>query len=248
MDNTRSDPILEPATQQFVDETGASFLALPPDDARATFSRLQAAPVGKPLIEAQDTVFFVGPTGSVPVRIIRPREATEALPVVIYCHGGGWVAGDAETHDRLVREVAVGVGAAVLFVCYDRSPEAQFPVAIEQVYAVLTHVVAHAAALNVDATRLAIIGDCAGGTLATAVTILARERRGPKIDMQILICPVTDADFGTPSYERFADGPWLSGAAMRMVWGPAARRHRSARRSISWHSFRTPWLSSRKTT
>jgi acetyl esterase len=162
--------------------------------------------------------FPIGPTGSVPVRIIRPRELPASPPVVIYCHGGGWIAGDTETHDRLIREIAVGAGAALVFVCYDLAPEARFPIAIEQVYAATLHVVSNASALNLDATRIAVIGDCAGGAIAASVTILARERRGPKIDVQILICPVTAADFDTPSYERFATGPWLTRAAMSRAW------------------------------
>ena len=217
-DEDTTDPILEPATQQFIDEAGLTFLALAPDDARTAFSRLQSWPVGKPGTDIADMTFPVGPTGKVSVRIVRPRDLADPPPVAIYCHGGGWIAGDADTHDRLIREIAIGGGAALVFVRYDRAPEARFPIAIEQVYAVALHVVANASALNVDASRLAIIGDCAGGTIATAVTMLARQRRGPKIDLQILICPVTDAEFGTPSYERFAGGPWLTREAMERAW------------------------------
>jgi acetyl esterase len=228
-DDSASDPILEPITQQFVEDEGETFLALSPDDARVAFSRLQSLPVGKPGTDIVDMTFPTGPTGSVQVRIIRPKELPAPLPVVIYCHGGGWIAGDAATHDRLIREIAVGANAALVFVCYDRAPEARFPVAIEQVYAAILHVVGNAAALNVDATRIAVVGDCAGGAIAASITMLARERRGPKIDLQILICPVTAADFDTPSYERFAAGPWLTRAAMTRAWDhwlpDAARRH-----------------------
>jgi acetyl esterase len=217
-DETATAQVLEPITQQFVDDVGETFLALPPPDARIAFSRLQSSPVGRPGTEIVDLTFAVGPTGSVSVRIFRPRDVAEPPPVAIYCHGGGWIAGDAETHDRLVREIAVGARAAVVFVCYDRAPEAQYPIAIEQVYATCLHVAANAPALNLDASRLAIVGDCAGGAIATAVAMLARERRGPRIDLQVLICPVTAADFDTPSYERFAAGPWLSKAAMMRAW------------------------------
>jgi acetyl esterase/lipase len=101
---------------------------------------------------------------------VRPRDAPGPLPVVVYCHGGRWIAGDTRTHDRLVREIAVGVGAALVFVCYDRAPEARFPTAIEQVRAATRYVAAHAAELNLDASRLAINCDCAGGAVATTVT------------------------------------------------------------------------------
>jgi acetyl esterase len=217
-DRNETDPILEPITQQFVEETGQTFLALPPDDARKVFSHLQSSPVGRPGAEIVDMTFPTGPTGSVEVRIIRPKDLQGPLPVVIYCHGGGWIAGDTETHDRLIREIAVGASAALVFVCYDRAPEAGFPIATEQVYAATLHVVANASALNVDATRLAIIGDCAGGAIAASVAILVRERRGPNIDLQILICPVTAANFNSRSYERFAMGPWLTRSAMLRVW------------------------------
>jgi acetyl esterase len=152
------------------------------------------------------------------VRIVRPRDAGGKLPVVIYCHGGGWTYGDAETHDRLIRELAVGANAALVFVAYDLAPQAQYPVAIEQAYAATLYVAEHGDELNVDAMRLAIAGDCVGGTIAAAVTLLARQRRGPKIDLQVLICPVTDARCDTDSYRRFANGPWLTKAAMVQVW------------------------------
>jgi acetyl esterase len=159
---------------------------------------------------------------------VRPPASQDPLPVLIYCHGGGWIHGDAQTYDRLIREIAVGAGVAVVFIGHDRSPQAQYPTAIEQTYAVLLYLTTHAATLNVDATRIAIAGDCTGGTTAAVVTLLVRERRGPKLDLQVLICPITNADFDTLSYLRFADGPWLTRAAMQRAWDAylpdAARR------------------------
>jgi len=230
------DPILEPATRQFVDDTGDTFLCLPPADARAAFSRLQSSPVGKPNVVVQDTACPLQGHGGVPLRIIRPAAslrnapaaAAEILPAVVYCHGGGWIAGDAGTHDRLIREIAVGARCAVVFVCYDRAPEAQFPTAIEQAYAAASYISSNGAALNIDPARLAIAGDCAGGTIVAAVTLLARERQGPRFNLQIMLYPIVGADFETDSYRRFADGPWLKRQAMRQVWDhwlpDAARR------------------------
>jgi len=140
------------------------------------------------------------------------------LPAVIYIHGGGWILGDRNTHDRLVREIAVGAGAAVVFVDYDRSPEARYPVAIEQAYAATCYVVDHSADLRIDPSRLAVAGDSVGGNMAAALTLMARRRRGPKIAFQVLFYPVTDADFDTGSYTRFADGPWLTKSAMQWFW------------------------------
>jgi acetyl esterase len=174
--------------------------------------------VGKPSVHIVDKVFPVGPTGAIKVRIVRPRDTGDALPVIMHFHGGGWVLGDTTTHDRLMREIAVGVGAAVVFVDYALSPEAAYPVAIEQAYTAAKYVVDNAQTLNVDATRLAVVGDGAGGNLAAAVTLMAKERRGPKIDLQVLFYPLTAAGFDTPSYGTFAAGPWLTKAAIAWFW------------------------------
>jgi acetyl esterase len=152
------------------------------------------------------------------VRIIRPRDVTDPLPAVMYFHGGGWVRGDTETHDRLEREIAVGAHVCVVHVVYDRAPEAQYPIAIEQAYAATAYVHANPGAIGVDPTRLAVAGDDAGGTIAMAVTLMARDRLGPKIDLQILFSPIMGADFTTSSYLAFADGPWLTRAAAEWYW------------------------------
>jgi acetyl esterase len=174
--------------------------------------------VGSPGADIQDHVLPIGPTGFLPVRVIRPRDATDPLPAVMYFHGGGWVRGDTNTHGRLEREIAVGARACVIHVVYDLAPEAQYPIAIEQAYAATAYVSAHASALGVDPTRLAVAGDDAGATIAAAVTLMARDRMGPKIDLQILFCPILGANFATKSYATFADGPWLTRAAAEWFW------------------------------
>ena len=228
-------PELEPHTQQFVDSLSGAppIYTLSPAGARSVLARAQSAPVGKPSAQIEDTAFPVGPTGSVPIRIVRPSGTTEILPVVIYCHGGGWILGDRDTHDRLVREIAVGVKAALIFVDYTRAPEAHFPVALEQAYAAMCYAVDHCAGLRIDPSRLAVAGDSVGGNMAAVLTLMAKQRRGPKIAFQVLFYPVTDADFGTVSYARFADGPWLTRRAMQWFWDaylpdPAARRQITA--------------------
>jgi len=213
-------PTLELHTQQFVDSLAGAppIYTLSPADARSVLVQVQSMPVGKPSAKIEDITFPAGPTGSVPVRIVRPAGTADVLPAVIYIHGGGWILGDRNTHDRLVREIAVGTGAAVVFVDYDRSPEARYPVAIEQAYAATRYVVDHGADLRIDASRLAVAGDSVGGNMAAALTLMARQRRGPKIAFQVLFYPVTDADFDTASYTRFADGPWLTKRAMEWFW------------------------------
>src|SRR5262245_61569587 len=138
-----SDPVLEPVTQQFVESLIGSkpVHTLMPIEARAVLSRLQSVPVGKPSAVIQEMTFPVGPTGSVGIRLVRPRDEPQALPVIMHFHGGGWVLGNADTHDRMTREIAAGVPAAVVFVDYDRAPETQYPVAIEQAYAATKYVV-----------------------------------------------------------------------------------------------------------
>jgi acetyl esterase len=138
--------------------------------------------------------------------------------VVIFFHGGGWAAGDVDTHDRLVREIAVGVHATLVFVGYGRAPEFQFPIAVEEAYAATAYVVNNAARLHLDGTRLAVVGDGAGGNLAAAVTIMSQQRRGPKIAFQVLFYPPTAANFETGSYQEWCDGPWLAKQDMEWFW------------------------------
>src|ERR1700730_14559036 len=230
-----TEPVLEPHNEQFVDglANAPPIYTLSPDAPRSVLVRAQSTPGAEPRTQNENIAFPVGPTGSVPVRIVRPPRAVGALPVVMYFHGGGWVMGDRDTHDRLVREIAVGVEAAVVFVDYARSPEARYPVAIEQAYAATCYVVDHSESLRIDPLRLAVAGDSVGGDMAAAVTLMAKERRRPRISFQVLFYPVTDTDFDTASYAHFADGPWLTKRAMEWFWDaylpdPAARKQPTA--------------------
>ncbi|MGD1877381.1 MAG: alpha/beta hydrolase [Kiloniellaceae bacterium] len=215
-------PAVAGKTQAFLDRPaaagGAPLYTLTPADARKVLEGAQAIDVQAPAVDIDDRVLPVGPTGAVRVRIFRPEDAAGPLPVVMYFHGGGWVLGSTATHDRLLRELTVGTGAAFVFVDYDRSPEAQYPVPIEQAYAATAYVAEHGDALNLDTTRLAVAGDSVGGNMTAAVTILAKQRGGPRIVQQTLFYPVTDANFDTGSYETFAEGPWLTREAMKWFW------------------------------
>jgi acetyl esterase len=128
------------------------------------------------------------------------------LPVVIHIHGGGWVLGGFDTHERWVRELANKANVAIVFVNYTPSPEAKYPIALEQAYAATKWVAQNGKTINVDTSRMAVLGDSVGGNLTAALTLLAKERGGPSIRFQVLFYPVTDASFDTPSYMKYEQG------------------------------------------
>ena len=212
--------VLEPAAEENAKASGKRpfLFELPPAEGRKALDDAQSGPVELPAIEEEWVTVSGGPTGSVRARIVKPPGTTETLPVVLYIHGAGWVFGDAHTHDRLVRELAVGIGAAVVFPEYDRSPEAHYPVAIEQNYAVAQWVTEWGASKGLDASRFAVAGDSVGGNMTAALTLMAKERGGPKLAAQLLYYPATDARFDTPSYHEFAEGYSLRRDGMQWFW------------------------------
>jgi acetyl esterase len=212
--------VLEPLTQQFADSiaSGPTIADLSPAEARRYLANLQSIVVGKPAVRLEDVVIPAGSVGPVPVRIVRPEGTSEKLPAAVYVHGGGWICGDKGTHDRLIREIAVGAHVALFFVDYACSPEARYPIAIEQIYAVTKYLVGQGEQFGIDPMRLAVIGDGVGGNMAAAVTLMAKERRGPKIDVQVLFYPALSSRFDTESYALFATGPWLTKHAMESFW------------------------------
>jgi acetyl esterase len=215
-------PVLEPTTQAFVDSLtpagGKPLYELSYADARKLLEDLQAADVHKLPADIEERNFPVGPTGEVSVRIYRPTGAKGTLPAVMYFHGGGWILGSKNTHDRLLRDLVNATNAAFIFVNYTPSPEAQYPVPIEQAYAATKYVAEHGKELNLDSTRLALAGDSVGGNMTAAVTFLAKERKGPAIAYQVMMYPVTDASLTQESYKTFAEGPWLTTKAMQWFW------------------------------
>ena len=215
----RSPVVLEPASQRLAEATvGPPFLyELSPAEARAVLDELQAAPIDKPPVHDRWTA-VPADVGDVRVRIVRPRDAVGTLPAILYMHGGGWVLGNADTHDRLVRELAVGTGAAVVFVEYDRSPEARYPVAVEQGYATAQWIVRDGAANRLDPNRIAVAGDSVGGNMTAALTLMAQERGDVRFVHQSMYYPVTDAAMDTGSYEQFAEGYFLTAKMMAWFW------------------------------
>jgi len=211
--------ILEPAAQKVADLTSRPpFLyQLSPDEARKVLDDIQDAPIAKPEV-SEEWITVTAEVGDVKVRLVKPQQAPGLLPVVLYMHGGGWILGNAGTHDRLIRELAVGAQTAIAFVEYDRSPEARYPVAIEQGYATARWIVANGAGQGLDVNRFAVAGDSVGGNMATVLAILAKQRGDVRFVHQSLYYPVTDAGQDTASYKEFADGPFLTAKAMAWFW------------------------------
>ncbi|GAA1333222.1 alpha/beta hydrolase [Pseudonocardia xinjiangensis] len=214
-----SKPVLEPAAQEIADATSKPPLLyeLGPDGARKALDDIQAAPIDKPEVE-EKWITVSAEVGEVRVRIVKPVGATGVLPTVLYVHGGGWILGNAGTHDRLVRELAVGADAALVFVEYDRSPEARYPVAIEQAYATARWITREGAAEGLDASNLVVAGDSVGGNMTAVLAILAKQRGDVTFLHQSLYYPVTDAGQDTESYRTYADGPYLTAKAMAWFW------------------------------
>ncbi|WP_312870185.1 alpha/beta hydrolase [Streptomyces himalayensis] len=230
-------PVLDHRTRGFLARHACPPSAHDPDveEARLDFTRLQGKDDPEPLDEeATSTEWFAlpgGPTGHVRVQVVKPAGSVGEIPVVLFLHGFGWVLGDAITYERLVRAFALGTDAAVVFVEYERAPEARYPVAVEQCYAVAKWISEQGAEIGLDGSRMAAVGDSAGGNLVAALTLLAKERGGVRLLQQVLLCPVTDADFYTPSYQQFAKGYFLGRETMRWFWDqylPDARQRSEA--------------------
>ncbi|MER5913975.1 alpha/beta hydrolase [Streptomyces sp. NPDC001982] len=213
-------PVLEPAAAAFTQATANPpyLFDLPPAEGRKAVDEVQSGEIAKPDVDEEWITVSGGPTGSVRARIVKPAGAEGTLPVLVYIHGAGWVFGNAHTHERLVRELAVGVGAAVVFPEYDLSPEARYPVAIEQNFAVARWIVEEGASKGLDADRIAVAGDSVGGNMTAALTLMAKERGGVPLVQQVLFYPVTDANFDTGSYHQFATGYFLRRDGMQWFW------------------------------
>lgn len=207
-------PTLDAQTQQFLDlqaESGIhpdGLLLLPAE------TGMPAQTAARFAVSTQDLTFEAGEMGTVRIRIVRPC-GSDVSPAVLYFPGGGWRTGDCATHDLVIRRLAVESDVAVVFVEYTHAPEARFPTQTEQAYAALEYVVRRASALKLNGDAIAVAGEGAGGNIAAAVCLLAKTRRGPKIALQILFCPILSALARSRSFVEYADGPGVSAAAMQ---------------------------------
>jgi len=217
---SQGNPVLEHSSQALLDrlaaDGGPPIYSLTPEEARSALLRAQSA------FSTPDAVVKDWKVSSdhqtLRLRTVRPHSITGRPPVIMYFHGAGWVMGDSTTHERLVRQLAIGANAVAVFVDYDLAPEHRYPVAINEAYAATCYLSTHGEEFDVDATRLAVAGDSVGGNMATVVALLAKQESGPRIAGQLLFYPVTNADFESSSYKQFADGPWLTKSAMQWFW------------------------------
>src|SRR5258707_1758832 len=225
---------LEPEAQAFAEAEALSPLlfTLGPEKGRLALDQTQSGSVSKHPVDIEDLTITDGPSAQLALRILRPQNARTPLPVIVYIHGAGWVFGSAQTYDRLVRELAVGAGAAVVFPVYRLCPEVSYPTALEECYMAAQWVARCGQEHGLDAGRLAVAGDSVGGNLATVITLLSRERGGPDIRLQLLFYPVTDAAFDTASYHQFAEGYHLRRDAMMWFWDQYTR-HLGERNEIT---------------
>jgi acetyl esterase/lipase len=220
--NAFANGIVEHNTQAFLDAlnagTGKPLEQLSPKDARAVLVGAQAGvKLALPKADVSEKTIKVDGQ-SISLTIVRPAGAKGELPVFMFFHGGGWVLGDFPTHERLVRDLVAGSGAAAVFVNYTPSPEAHYPVAINQAYAATKWVAEHGKEINVDGKRLAVAGNSVGGNMAAVVALMAKDKGTPTIRFQALLWPVTDANFETASYNQFAEGHFLSKNMMKWFW------------------------------
>jgi acetyl esterase len=212
------DPQVQAVLEMVVKAGRPAYHTLSPKEARQLFIETRPASTPTPPeIGSVKNLTADGPHGAIPLRIYRPAGVPDAtrLPVYVYFHGGGWVIGNLETHDVVCRQLTAASGTSVVSVDYRLAPEHKFPAAVDDAWAATRWVVAHAGELGLDAGRLAVGGDSAGGNLAAVVALMARDAGGPAIGLQILIYPVTDVMRETRSYDDFADGYMLTRESMR---------------------------------
>lgn len=208
--------------QAFLDELAAGkgkpIEQLSPKDAREVLSGAQKSvkvDLSKVDIE-EKTINADGK--SIKLTIVRPEGEKKALPAFMYFYGGGWVLGDYKNHERLIRDLVVGSGRVAVVVNYTPSPEAKYPEAINQAYAATKWVAEHGKEINVDGKNLAVAGNSVGGNMAAVVCLMAKEKKTPHIKFQLLLWPVTDANFNDESYNQFEDGYFLTKNMMKWFW------------------------------
>lgn len=216
---TSKNPNLTIKTEEFINklaqENSEPVYKLTPNEAREMLLMLQTEYPADIDAEITDTSTIDENGNQIGLRIVRPANYSgEQLPAILYLHGGGWVMGDKDTHDALIKKLSNNTNAAVIFAEYSKSPEYTYPQALNQAYSVLKYLHNNPGEFNIDNTKIAVAGDSAGGNMAAVLAMKTKEDEGPGIKVQALFYPVTDTSMDTESYKKFKDGPWLSKKAM----------------------------------
>jgi acetyl esterase len=215
------DPRIDPKIRSFLAELNKDstpFWEKPGPQVRATLTGLQAkTPVDLSGITISEKTIAKDGV-SVKLYVMKPDKVTGTPPVLLFIHGGVWIAGNFENHKRLVRDLVVGSGVAAVFVEYTPIPDAVFPTQVEQSYAAAKWVAEHGAEIGVDGSRIAVAGNSVGGDMSAALTLMAKDRGGPNILLQVLLIPATDTNFETESYRNFSTGRFLPRAFMEFGW------------------------------
>lgn len=220
--NAENDPNIDPQVRGFLkvlnNNEGKAVEELSPADARQVLDGAQKSVEVdySGIEETEKTITQDGVT--IKIHIVKPINAKADVPVFMFFHGGGWVLGDYPTHRRLVRDLVVNSGVAAVFPDYTPSPEAHYPVAVNQGYAATKWVAAHGKEIGVNGKKLAVVGNSVGGNMAAVVALMANDKKGPEIKLQVLLWPVTDADFSRPSYQAFGEGRFLTTSLMKWMW------------------------------
>lgn len=234
---------LEAAAETVCDKSAIPPLIfqLPPKQGRQVLEEAQNAPVYMYPADISVRKINAGGWGAIPVYFILPQNPRPVRNAIFYIHGAGWVFGSFHTHEKLVRELAARTGSLVIFPEYTRSPEAKYPVAIEQNYYILSHLWEITGGSHPDLNRntLTVAGDSVGGNMAIAMALMAKLRNGPGIHKLLLYYPVTNACFDTPSYKQFAVDYYLYRAGMQWFWAQYTTCE-AERREITASPLRAP--------
>lgn len=219
---------IDPAENPTVERNVRTFLKALNSSGGKPLETLSLADARKVLVDAQAGVALppadveertITQDGiEVKITIVRPKGVTDKLPAFMFFHGGGWILGDYPTHERFVRDLVVDSGFPAVFVNYTPSPEAQYPTAINEAYAATKWVAKNGDKINVDGKCLAIVGNSVGGNMTAVVALMAKDKGGPELKAQIMLWPVTDANFETESYNQFSEGYFLTKAMMIWFW------------------------------
>lgn len=217
-----TDPAIESNTRSFLkmlnSSGGTPMEQLNPTEARAVLTGAQSSVTVDVSGISVSEMSITQDSLTVKLIIVKPEGVSGTLPAFLFFHGGGWVIGDYKTHERFIRDLVVTSKVAAVYVDYTRSPEAKYPVAINEAYAATRWIAGHGSEVGIDGKRLAVVGNSAGGNIAAAVAMMAKDKQGPELKLQVLFWPVTNADFETGSYNQFANERFLTKNMMMWFW------------------------------